>query len=97
VLLVKAEAGQVREVLGDRPLWLRDKFSNIADTSVTYMLIETAGSNILRSGTANPPSTRSSSRLSEATTTFHLRKAVSLADVWRAGQPLLKPARTGGG
>jgi hypothetical protein len=51
VLLVKAQAGRVREQIDNRPLILDDKFYAIADTSITYMLIETEGSKIVASGT----------------------------------------------
>lgn len=51
VLLIKGEAGQARESLDNRPLWLEDKFFAIADASITYLLIETADSTIVQSGT----------------------------------------------
>jgi hypothetical protein len=50
VLLVKAESGSAQQLIDDRPLMFKDRFSTIATTSVTYMLIETEGSTILRSG-----------------------------------------------
>jgi hypothetical protein len=51
VLLVKAEAGQARESLDNRPLWLEDKFFAIADASITYLFIQTSDSTIVESGT----------------------------------------------
>jgi hypothetical protein len=51
VLLVKAQAGQAQQMLDNRPLWFEDKFSIAIEISITYMLIETATSGIVASGT----------------------------------------------
>jgi hypothetical protein len=51
VLLVKGQPGQSQQVVNNLPLWFQDKFSTIVDVNVTYMLIETASSRIVTSGT----------------------------------------------
>lgn len=53
VLLVKAEGGSAEQTVDDRPLWFKDKFSVVVAASVTYMLMETAGSSIVAAGTAS--------------------------------------------
>ncbi|HET8651219.1 MAG TPA: hypothetical protein VFM13_01480 [Gaiellaceae bacterium] len=51
VLLLKAQAGQAQQQLDNRPFFFKDRFSTVADTSMTYALIETAQSTIVASGT----------------------------------------------
>jgi hypothetical protein len=51
VLLVKAQAGQVEQALDNRPLFFNDKFTTMVDATVVYVLIETAGSTVVDSGT----------------------------------------------
>jgi hypothetical protein len=51
VLLLKAQAGQAQQQLDNRPFFFKDRFSTVADTSITYALIETAQSTIVASGT----------------------------------------------
>jgi hypothetical protein len=53
VLLVKGQPGQAQQQLDNRPLWFKDRFSTVADTSITYALIETGESKILTSGTVS--------------------------------------------
>jgi hypothetical protein len=50
VLFVKAEPGSAQQLIDDRPLAFKDKFSTIATSSVTYMLIDTAGSTVIDAG-----------------------------------------------
>jgi hypothetical protein len=50
VLLVKGNGGSAVQTVEDRPLWWKDKFAVIATASITYMLLETAGSSILAAG-----------------------------------------------
>jgi hypothetical protein len=50
VLLVKAEPGSAQQLVDDRPLMFKDKFTTIATATVSYMLIETTGGSVLRSG-----------------------------------------------
>jgi hypothetical protein len=50
VLLIKAETGGVQQLIDDRPLWWKDKFTTIATSNVTYMLIETKEGSVIRSG-----------------------------------------------
>jgi len=52
VLLVRAEAGSSEQVVSNRPLWWRDRFSTVATVGVTYMLIRTPDSAIVAAGTA---------------------------------------------
>ncbi len=51
VLLVKGEGGQAAQVTENRPLWFEDKFSTLADVSVTHILINLPDSAIVASGT----------------------------------------------
>ena len=51
VLLVKAQAGQINQLLDNKPLFLADKFSVIADVTVTYMLIQSSNSRVATAGT----------------------------------------------
>jgi hypothetical protein len=51
-LLVKAQPAQSAQLTDDKPLWFRDKFSTIVEVNVTYMLIATGDSRIVRAGTA---------------------------------------------
>jgi hypothetical protein len=51
VLLVKTQSGQVQQMLDNRPLWFRDKFSTAVETSITYMLIDTSSSAVVAAGT----------------------------------------------
>jgi hypothetical protein len=52
VLLVKAEPGSAQQLIDDGPLMFKDKFTVIATSNVTYMLIETKGEsgNVIRAG-----------------------------------------------
>ena len=52
VLLVKAQPAQSAYLTDDRPLWFKDKFSTIVEVNVTYMLIATNDSRVVRAGTA---------------------------------------------
>lgn len=52
VLLVKAQPSQATQLTEDRPLHLRDKFSTIVEVNITYMLIGTEDSHVIRAGTA---------------------------------------------
>jgi len=51
VLLVKAQSGTAVEMTDDKPLWFQDKFTSVVDVSVTYMLIQTADSQLLDADT----------------------------------------------
>lgn len=50
VLLIKAEAGSAQQLIDDRPLWWKDRFTTIATSNVTYMLIGTKDGRVIRSG-----------------------------------------------
>lgn len=50
VLVVKTGPGSTQQLLDDRPLWSKDKFSVIATAVVTYMLIETGDSRVCAGG-----------------------------------------------
>jgi hypothetical protein len=50
VLLVKAEPGSVQQLVEDRPLWLKDTFTVIATSNVTYMLVKVEAGNVIRAG-----------------------------------------------
>jgi hypothetical protein len=52
VLLVKMEAAQSQQVLENRPLWFRDRYSTIVDVSVTFLLVAIPDSNVLAGGVA---------------------------------------------
>lgn len=52
VLLVKGSAGSTLEVLNDKPLWSDDKFSALAEISVTYMLLHRESNGLLAAGAA---------------------------------------------
>lgn len=51
VLLVKGVAGSGTQVVNDRPLWFQDKFSVVATTNITYLLLNAATGSIVYSGT----------------------------------------------
>jgi hypothetical protein len=51
VLLVKAQAGQAKDMLDNRPLWWADRFSTVVDASITFMLIDRSSSELKSSGT----------------------------------------------
>jgi len=51
VLFVRAEGGQTQQVVTNKPLWFRDRFATVVDVGLTVLLIETASSNIVASGT----------------------------------------------
>jgi hypothetical protein len=50
VVLVVAEPGSAQQLTEDRPLLMKDTFTTVATSSVTYMLIEAPGGNVLRAG-----------------------------------------------
>jgi predicted nucleic acid-binding Zn-ribbon protein len=50
VLLVKAQVGTAQQLVDNRPLWFKDKFSAIVDASLAYILINTEDSRIQASG-----------------------------------------------
>ncbi len=52
VLLVTAQTAQSVQVTDDRPLWFKDRFSTGVEVNVTYMLIATNDSRVVRAGTA---------------------------------------------
>ena len=52
VLLVKAQPAQSVQLTDDKPLWFKDKFSTVVEVNVTYMLISTDDSSVIRAGTA---------------------------------------------
>ena len=51
VVLVKGSAGSAHQLVGDRPLWLDDKFSTIASTGVSYLIVDTADGRVRAGGT----------------------------------------------
>lgn len=51
VLLVKTQSGQVQQMLDNRPLWFKDKYSTAVEASISYMLLDTASSAIVAAGT----------------------------------------------
>lgn len=53
VLLVKAQPGQWTQLVSDRPLMLKDKYSTLVETNVTFALISTSDSRIVRAGTVS--------------------------------------------
>ena len=53
VLLVKGVAGSGAQIVTDRPLWFKDKFSVVATTNITYVLLNVATNQIAHSGTAS--------------------------------------------
>jgi hypothetical protein len=53
VMFVQAEPGSTQQVINDRPLWLKDKFSAMGIVNVTYMLVELPGSEIRAAGSAS--------------------------------------------
>jgi hypothetical protein len=53
VLLIKAAAGSVAQLLNDRPLWFEDKFSMIGSVSLSYVLIDTSDSLVKVAGQAS--------------------------------------------
>ena len=50
VLLVKSRAGSTQRLLDDRPLMFNDKFSTVASTGISFLLIETEFSRVLAGG-----------------------------------------------
>lgn len=57
VVLVKGQEGQSQELVDNRPLWFKDRFSTTVDVSVTYLLLECGGSTILAAGTETATAT----------------------------------------
>lgn len=53
VLLIKAAAGSVAQLLNDRPLWFEDKFSMIGSVSLSYVLIDASTSLVKAAGQAS--------------------------------------------
>jgi hypothetical protein len=53
VLLVKAQPAQFSQLTNDKPLWFADNVSTLVEVNVTYMLIATTDSSIVRAGTAS--------------------------------------------
>jgi hypothetical protein len=52
ILLVKQQPGQAHQVVDNQPLWWSDRFTTAADTSIAYILIATANSNVITAGRA---------------------------------------------
>jgi len=52
VLLVKAQPGESAQLVDDKPLWFKDKFSTLVEVNVTYMLMATEDSHVALAGTA---------------------------------------------
>jgi hypothetical protein len=52
VLLVKAQPGESAQLVDDKPLWFKDKFSTLVEVNVTYMLLATDDSHVALAGTA---------------------------------------------
>jgi hypothetical protein len=50
VLVVKTEPGSAQQLIDDRALWLKDKFSVVATAAATYMLIETSDGSVCAGG-----------------------------------------------
>lgn len=50
VLLVAGATSASQQVIDDKPLWFDDKFSVLSSVSVTYVLIETSTSKVVKSG-----------------------------------------------
>lgn len=67
VLLIKAEPGSAQQLLDDRPLAFKDKFSTIATSSVTYILIETTQGKVIKAGSMGGEAKASGSIGSEFT------------------------------
>ncbi len=53
VLLVKGNGGSTSQVIDDKPLWAADRFAVVGTAGITYMLIDTATSNVLAAGNAS--------------------------------------------
>ena len=50
-LLVKSEGGQVQQTTSDRALWFKDKVSSLAESAISYILIDTRDGTIMKAGT----------------------------------------------
>jgi hypothetical protein len=53
VVLVKAQSAGGAQLVNDKPLWSKDKFSVLAAASITWMLIDVAQGNVLDAGVAS--------------------------------------------
>ncbi|HJP78526.1 MAG TPA: hypothetical protein VJ914_29895 [Pseudonocardiaceae bacterium] len=51
VLLVNSQPGQLQQVTENRPMFLKDRFTTLADVDLLYVLIDTAESNVVAAGT----------------------------------------------
>jgi hypothetical protein len=59
VLLVKGGSGSSTQVVDNRPLMLKDRFSVVATMTVSYLLVQTDDSRVISAGTASGESTLS--------------------------------------
>ncbi len=50
VLFIKASAGSADQLFTDKPLWFDDDFHTVASVSLSYWLLDTRTSNVLRAG-----------------------------------------------
>jgi hypothetical protein len=51
VLLVRGQGGDAGQLVNDRPLWWKDKFSTIASMSISYLLVDTHTGRVHSGGT----------------------------------------------
>lgn len=51
LLLVKGTVGSATQVVSDRPLWAKDRFTVVATAGITFLLIRVADSQVLDGGT----------------------------------------------
>lgn len=108
VLLVKGIAGSATQVVNDRPLWWEDKFSVVATTNITYLLLKTVDNRIASAGTETATVTVNGTigdRLEPDSETIWVgrnggahREAVSGSHLAGSGdrQPSGEPGRNGG-
>jgi len=81
VLLVKAQPAQSTQLTDDKPVWFPDKFSTIVEVNVTYMLIATNDSRVVRAGTA----TAIAAAHGELGSEIRFRTTTPVAGVWEGG------------
>jgi hypothetical protein len=53
VLLIQSQNGSVQQVVDDKPLWWKDKYSVVAMAAVTYLLLRLPEGDIVAGGTAH--------------------------------------------
>jgi hypothetical protein len=87
VLLVKSQPAQAAQLTDDKPLWFKDKFSTIVEVNVTYILIATADSRIVRAGTATATTAAHGDLGSE----IAIKPIGSVAGVWSDSQQPPRP------